>query len=189
MRRRKNYRSRLRKESRTIPLYGDADRGNGLDDGRYYRCWNCGFVCNIDRDALGDSESRDGLHYEDFPVPVYGADTAVENSEIARLGGSVANQTLVAVWEESQVPGNLPYPGQITPGGISRSLSTEYYARRHPTENAGFLNRRPMMIGISIMPMMGLWYESNVIKDRYEIKPVVDSGCPFCGSLNWKGEY
>jgi len=182
MRRRKNYRSRIRKESRTIPLYGDADRGNGLDDGRYFRCWNCGFICNIDRDALGGSESRDGISYEDFPIPVYGADTAVQNSEIARLGGSIGNNTLVALFEEDVLPGFYP---QV----VTHKLSTEYYARRSPTTNAGFLNRRPMMVGISINNMVGLWVEPNVIKDRYEIEPKVNTGCPFCGSLNWQGKY
>jgi len=177
------HRSRIRKESRTIPLYGSPERGNGLDDGRYFRCWNCGFICNIDRDALGGPESRDGLSYEDFPVPVYGAQGGVDYSNIARLGGSIGNETLVCIREEDDFPGDYFYPSEPD------TLKTEYYARRHPTENAGFLNRRPQMLGVSIMITMALWNPANVVKDRYEIKPIVNSGCPMCGTLNWKGDY
>ena len=158
-RRRSLYRnrSRIRKESRSIPLRGNAERGNGLDDGRYFRCWNCGFVCNVDRDALGGPESRDGLYYEDFPIPVYGADTAVKNSGIARLGGSIGNQTLVAVIQEGTFPGYMQYPG-YTPAEES-----------YPGGHAGTT--------------------PNTDNKRYHIKPVVGQGCPFCGSLNWKGDY
>ncbi|MHC4397712.1 MAG: hypothetical protein ACYS1A_18875 [Planctomycetota bacterium] len=67
-------RSRLPKESRTLPIYGDPIRGDGLDAGIYYRCWHCGFLCNSDRDALGDSQSRSGVRHNDYaqqPDPGY----------------------------------------------------------------------------------------------------------------------
>ena len=159
-RRRSQYRnrSRLRNESRTIPLYGSVERGNGLDDGRYFRCWNCGFVCNEDRDSLGGSESRDGIYYEDFPIPVYGADTAVDNSDIARLGGSIANQTIVA--ERIQYPafvGQPYYPGQPVAPDAMQADDDDF---------------------------------DPIYQSRYHhIKPVVGQGCPFCGSLNWRGDY
>lgn len=44
----------LRKRSRTKPIYGTGD-----DEGKYYRCWNCGFVCDASRDKLGDGEAGD----------------------------------------------------------------------------------------------------------------------------------
>lgn len=53
-------------DSRTLPIYGDPISGDGLDAGKYYRCWNCGFVCNVDRDALGDAQSRDGVAIKGF---------------------------------------------------------------------------------------------------------------------------
>ena len=52
--------TKLRKDSKTIPLKGHPERGDGLDFGKYYRCWHCGFVCNVERDALGDAQSRSG---------------------------------------------------------------------------------------------------------------------------------
>lgn len=39
--------SRLPKDKRTIRLRGSLD-----DDGRYFRCWNCGFICDSQRDVL-----------------------------------------------------------------------------------------------------------------------------------------
>ena len=68
--------SRLPKESKTIPIYGHPERGDGEDNGKYYRCWNCGFVCNVDRDALGDQSSRSGAAYETYAqVDEYGVAT------------------------------------------------------------------------------------------------------------------
>lgn len=46
---------KLRKESRTIPIFGKGD-----DAGKYFHCWHCGFTCDKDRDELGDSSTRGG---------------------------------------------------------------------------------------------------------------------------------
>jgi predicted RNA-binding Zn-ribbon protein involved in translation (DUF1610 family) len=51
----------LPKRSRTRPIFGRGD-----DEGRYYRCWNCGFVCDSQRDALGGSESDAGDNHTDY---------------------------------------------------------------------------------------------------------------------------
>ena len=88
------YRSRIGHNARTIPLYGHPYRGNGLDDGRWFRCWNCGFRCSKDRDSLGGPDSRDGITYEDFPVPTYGTGGATSYSGVARLGGSIGPSTV-----------------------------------------------------------------------------------------------
>jgi len=57
---------KVRSDSRTISLYGDPIRGDGLDAGKWFKCWWCGFTCNKDRDALGDSQSRSGVVHEDY---------------------------------------------------------------------------------------------------------------------------
>ena len=152
MRNRKNYRSRIRKEARTIPLYGNPDRGNGLDDGRYYRCWNCGFICNIDRDKLGGH--GDGISYEDFPVPF----DASLNS-VSRLGGSIG-------------------PSAISP---------KTRAGGSTLRGGGFLGRICMMVGISFWTTLAIGpLLDSVMTDKHHIMPIVDAGCPFCGTLNWK---
>ena len=51
---------RLPRQKRTIGIFG----AEGYIDGRVakdqsnklYRCWYCGFICNTDRDRLGDGE-------------------------------------------------------------------------------------------------------------------------------------
>ena len=48
----------LPKQSRTLPLYGNPTRGDGEDSGKYYRCWNCGFICDVDRDSLGGPDDK-----------------------------------------------------------------------------------------------------------------------------------
>ena len=62
---------RLPKESKTIPLKGNKVRGNGEDFGKYYRCWHCGFTCNVERDSLGDSQSRSGVSSELYTPVTY----------------------------------------------------------------------------------------------------------------------
>lgn len=49
------------KRSRTLPIHGEAE-----DADKYFRCWNCGFICDVDRDSLGDSESLGGPVYENY---------------------------------------------------------------------------------------------------------------------------
>lgn len=46
---------RLRRDKRTLSLYGEKD-----DGGKYYRCWNCGFICNIERDQLAQGNYDHG---------------------------------------------------------------------------------------------------------------------------------
>ena len=54
-----NHRSKkLRKDSRTIPIHGTSERGDGRDANRYWECWHCGFTCDVERDFLGGGEER-----------------------------------------------------------------------------------------------------------------------------------
>lgn len=53
-----NRNKKLTKIARTIPIPGHKDYGDGEDDGKWYRCWNCGFVCNEERDELGGPSDR-----------------------------------------------------------------------------------------------------------------------------------
>jgi len=123
MARDRNYKNRkIPKQSRTVPLYGSQERGNGEDANRYYRCWNCGFTCDKDRDVLGGSTSRDGLSYTDYTNSVYEGQ--------AVLGGH--NHVHVVLENGAD--------------GLPKSI-----LHSHKVE--------------------------------------VDSGCPFCGTLNWRGDY
>lgn len=72
-------RNRLPKESRTIPLKGEGD-----DEDKYYRCWNCGFICNVDRDALGGRYSTDGTVLTNAAIPAVGNITDGRGIEMSR---------------------------------------------------------------------------------------------------------
>ena len=49
---------RLRKQSRRLPV-----KGKGDDKNRYFRCWNCGFICDAERDALAGPEDVSSISY------------------------------------------------------------------------------------------------------------------------------
>lgn len=112
----------VRKDSRTIPLPGNAERGDGEDHGKWYRCWNCGFVCNVDRDALGGPDDTDGVTPEAYTTLDQYGDTAYHCE-----GAAGKTQTIC--------------------------------------EAAG-----------------GTWSSTRYI-------PRIDSGCPMCGCLNWRGDF
>jgi len=119
---------KIRRRSKTIPLKGHSVRGNGEDAGKWFKCWNCGFICNVDRDALGDNETRSGDGQTDYHTPSYGSsDMSDEVNGLAAL-------------EDYTVALALGVDGN--PQGI-----------RH-----------------------------NIMSD-------VSSGCPMCGSRNWRGDY
>ena len=115
--------TRIHKDSRTIPIWGSPTRGDGLDHGKWFRCWNCGFLCNKDRDALGDSQSRDGVAYEDYAPLTEGMNS----------GGAV--------------------------------LGTGVVAPQTNSEDDALLIRFPVMVSEK------------------------STGCPFCHTLNWRGDY
>jgi hypothetical protein len=78
-----------RKRSRTLPIYGNPEMGDGKDDGKYFRCWNCGFVCNVERDALGDSESLSGVSYE-----IYEQKYSTDGSPAPFIGAAIHGEAL-----------------------------------------------------------------------------------------------
>lgn len=107
------------KKSRTIPLFAKGD-----EDGKLFRCWNCGQICNQERDALGGSESPSGVQVDQYLEP----SIATPGSAIL-LEGSVGASKLT----------------------LDGSMEDIIYAF-HPD-------------------------------------PEGSQGCPFCHSLNWRGDY
>ncbi len=114
---------KVRKDSRTYPIYGSNERGDGRDNDRYYHCWYCGFVCDVERDFIGGAEERSSI-------------------------------ALIAY-------------NQVTDDGTTAAYHCEgaHGADQTECEAAG-----------------GTWSQT-----RY--KPEVDSGCPHCGSPNWRGDF
>jgi len=79
-------RSKIPHAKRKIKL-----RGSGEDDGKFYRCWNCGFTNDIDRNAVGDS---DGVTYTIGTLP---------NEQNVNKGYEVSNSGDVVLVEDSPV--------------------------------------------------------------------------------------
>lgn len=63
---------RLPKQKRTLPIYGERE-----DTGKWYHCWNCGFVCNIDRDRLATVSVGSGSGVVVKETTIYIDDVAV----------------------------------------------------------------------------------------------------------------
>ena len=111
------HKRKLPKRSRTLPVYGEGD-----DEGKYFRCWNCGFICNVDRDELGDSDSYSGNAHKDYHENHhYSADVNLdittginlsEASKYACLGGDI---------EHYQVAQNI-----VTPDEEAKFVRHEY---------------------------------------------------------------
>jgi hypothetical protein len=64
-------RRRIPREKRTLRIWGAVayidgqpvkDQSNNL-----YHCWNCGFVCNTDRDQIGDGVGYTVIDQPDLP--------------------------------------------------------------------------------------------------------------------------
>lgn len=113
--------SSLNRESRTIPIHTIPVPGSNDE---LFRCWNCGYVCNVATDTLGGSSDRNGLSYSDAYSPSYGNTAAV-------LGGDLGMR-LAAL-----------------------------------AQNADGTDK-------------------TVVNSK---KVDADSGCPLCGTLNWRGDF
>lgn len=140
---RRPHKSRIRHDARTLPL-----RGTGDDEGKYYRCWNCGFICNVDRDSLGDGESRDGAStefYYDYYPQSEGAYRGVASGLFLEDEGAAGDHT--------------------SPALALRCV------------NRG--TTRTIAVGPDGLP----------VTTKLTYAPTVVSGCPGCGTKNWRGDY
>ena len=131
-------RRRTPKRSRTIELPGHRDYGDGIDDGKYYRCWNCGFICDVDQDELGGENSRSGATYAQYD------DVYSENEPPFYSGIDGENETTPLV----------PLLG----------MRSAHVVMKLDADGSESTIRRN-------------WYNDG------------GTGCPFCHTLNWRGDY
>jgi len=103
-----------RKDSRTIPIPGHRDYGEGRDDGVWYKCWNCGFRCKVGRDELGGEADEAGTQpiaytqvdqYGDTAYHCYGA-AGADQATCEAAGG-----TWTATSYKPSVTGGCPLCG------------------------------------------------------------------------------
>ena len=55
--------NKVRSDSRTLLQKEEHRYGKGEDGNEYFKCWNCGFICKVGRDALGGSVSAVNISY------------------------------------------------------------------------------------------------------------------------------
>ncbi|MCK4328788.1 hypothetical protein KAX02_02990 [candidate division WOR-3 bacterium] len=123
------HKRKLAKRSRTLPVFGKGD-----DEGKYFRCWNCGFICNKDRDELGDAESNAGDDHTDYHGNVSEYPYANHYDDIASkvccLGESDHYHVVL----------------ELGPDGEPKTII-------------------------------------------HDLTSDISRGCPFCGTVNWRGDY
>ncbi len=69
-------RSHINHDRKTIAVYGEGEDANKL-----YKCWNCGAICNIDREKLSQEQhSRGGVGVLDAPEVSLGLQSVGEPS-------------------------------------------------------------------------------------------------------------
>jgi len=81
--------TRLHSRKRTIAL-----PGTGEDSGKWIRCWNCGYIVNVERD-MGDTE-RSGNYEADFPFEAlppsyYGTEPVIVLETLNQVGTVILN--------------------------------------------------------------------------------------------------
>ncbi len=100
---------RLPRRKRRIPVPGSFE-----DTNKYIRCWNCGFIVNVDRD-LGDSE-RTGNYETDVIIP----------AQPPEGSGS----TTITIDQLNMV-------GLIIENGLDGNAITDYYTPRNALVSRG----------------------------------------------------
>ena len=96
-------------------------KGIDEDRGKYYRCWNCGFICNKDRNSLGGSKSRNGTFDESFNEPMYVTEyefTADPKTLMVVTDGLASHHETLMEYGPDGVIKNieLPYKADVTKG-------------------------------------------------------------------------
>jgi len=61
----KTTKTRVPKFKRVRPVFGSFE-----DSDLYYKCWNCGFTCKKDRDAIGTGSGVSTTGFVDIPFGV-----------------------------------------------------------------------------------------------------------------------
>ena len=75
------------KEFKTRLLHDESARFRGdKENGKYYKCSNCGQVCHDREHALGGSNSGDGITHLDFSIVSNGLIPGNKGSAISILG-------------------------------------------------------------------------------------------------------
>ena len=112
-------RRRYHKQARTLSVRAnDGSSGRETtDQGNYFRCWNCGFICDIRRDLLS-KDGRRGTVLTEGTATSHGDTTLYHGVEEAHYLTTGAGEDSVLSSEAS----NVPIARSITVGGTGCPL-------------------------------------------------------------------
>jgi len=156
------------KRSRRLPVYGKGD-----DAGRYYRCWNCGFVCDSKRDSLGGSDSAGGDNHLDYALQA-GASYRAGLGERPVGTLDVMGHYQVAIRIKIHV-GDIVTTVETVPDYLSFGSDPVTFG----TEQLYFSSQTVTTIETAGIP----------VSVYHHHKTNITAGCPFCGSTNYRGDY
>lgn len=90
MAKRAQFRSKhvpIAKESRTRLIWDETAQFKGdKDNGKFYKCWNCGQICHDKTHRFGGSNSGDAVEHFDFSIVSNGIIPGNAKSAISLLG-------------------------------------------------------------------------------------------------------
>lgn len=147
------------RQIKTIPIRArDGDSGREvIDKGSYFRCWNCGFICDERRDKLS-SDGRRGTVLSVYVDSVRFNYTVEEATGVEYLadGTYYADGTVYAGW---------------APGWSEREETVNY--------TLGDIIKLSTGVGKDIV----LIKDNTTI---YHVYTVGGTGCPLCHTTVWK---
>lgn len=172
---RKYDRRRLPREKRAISIFGATAyiEGRVVKDqsNKFYRCWNCGFLCNTDRNKLGDGV---GYHITD----------EVDSPAVLNKGAG-DYEFPREVWREQTESLTADDGTTILtdPLGFEIFLDTGFQQPLPPSSSwdvALSLER------IDTPHLVKLDSQGDPVTVMHNHTTVVTSGCPMCGNKNYK---
>ena len=150
--------SRYPSQIRTIPIRArDGDSGREIiDKGNYFRCWNCGFICDARRDELSE-DGRRGTVLADS----HGRVTFDITISMGQGGSALADGTYLA-------------DGTLLAGAVPAQTFIE-------TNNYNAGGRIQLTTGVGGDISLG---QSN--RPTVHHFTVSGTGCPLCHTRVWK---
>jgi len=158
------HKARYRKQARTIRIKAsDGDSGRAVtDEGNYFRCWHCGFICDIRRDDLS-KDGRNATVLSRYPP------------DPVKLNRDVFMDEVGAEWTDTD--STDWYEGPVEPTHrIARGDTTYNYAVGDAVKLG--------VTGHDIVMMKLLAGGENAT--IYQLYSVSGGGCPLCHTTRWK---
>ena len=202
-------RSKSRKQphdAKTIRIPGSSDKGPDDDYGKWYKCWNCGFLCNIDRDPLGDVGNVGGLfnptwiNYtsSDYWTGTYGDYQGSRwTAEQYTSGGNKTGITLAVTgtWYSGYRPTYIKVAHDLGQDVSYLSTAELTDAGMSALHTDSLNDAVAVELTFSSDDISALTFTASGHVRPFHINAIwfltpadTSKGCPYCGTKNWRGD-